>query len=254
MGDQLNGFTTAVWLSKHLGRPLRTCFEYDWITTPRLPSADCANLTRTMDAKPMSQFLMEREGTVSVGCDKCEKILPRLIYISNDVNRRYFRNSSFMEHLIRAERIVLRYNRNIVSFKSRLENRNILQSTIARLPPMYDMCVHYRSIRTKQRLDEIVSCSRFDPVVLFSDIGSSHLEQDLRRITRSSPKRIVYGNDSKSFLEMTRCKRFFIPASTFSIAAALTSDAVYSDILMYNNRNCTRSTPILQTHNMFFPP
>lgn len=256
LGDQLNGLTTAVWLSEQLGRPLRTCLDHSWITIPRLSNVDCANLTVAMNSKPPSLFLSEVEGspgTVLVGCDICEKIRPPLVYISAAVNRRYFGNSSFVNDLKHADRVVLRYNRNVASYTSRLENRRILQSVIVRPTPIYDMCVHYRSIRTNQRLDEVVWCSSTDPVTVFSDVGSAHLILKDRKPNKHLSRIRIYANDSKSFLDMMRCKRFFVPESSFSIAAALASNASYDDVLVYNRRNCTRSTPILKMHNMFFP-
>jgi hypothetical protein len=262
LGDQLNGFTTAVWLSEQLARPLVTCFEHAWIMTPRLSHAECDKLSQKMNEKPTSQFLLEDNQSVFVGCDKCEQIIPRLFTISRDVYRRYFQNVSFMGRLRRAQRVVLRYNRNVVSFTHRFDNRRILQSAIAPPPPIYDMCVHYRVLRTRQSMEAVVACSQHDPVMLFSNIGSAHLMKDLHhyrsKLRSKFVKHIydapqVYTHDLRSFLEMTRCRRFFIPTSAFSMAAALTSNASYDDILIYNDFNCTHNAPILKVRSMFFP-
>jgi hypothetical protein len=156
-----------------------------------------------------------------------------------------------MRQLHHTQRVVSRYNRNVVSYHDPTMSRQILRAAVARLPAAYEMCIHYRWLRAMQSIEDVVRSSRHNPVMLFSDTGSSHLLRDIGRATNASNR--VYADDARSFLEMTRCKRVMTHGSSFSVAAALVSDAHYDDILVYDARNCARTAPLLRARTMFFP-
>lgn len=181
-----------------------------------------------MDAKPLSQPLSEVERptrAVFVCCDLCEKIRLPLGYISRVANLRHFRNASFMQRLGRTERVVLRYNRNVASYTSRLGKPE--DPTVGDRASATDLR-HVRALP----LDQHEATPGRGRLVCISTTPwrSSRISgrHTCRSRTRNTARQRCTSTPTtpRSFLEM---------------------------IMMYDRRNCTHITPILKTHNMFFP-
>ena len=252
IGDQLIGLVTAGWLARKTNRSLSVCLDYEWVHVPR--SSACERYRRLLSAKNHTNFVERVNGTVLLGCNnRCRELRPAVGYISKDLSRRYWNNPAFLRTLENATDVVVQTNRNAVAFVAKLETRRILQSMIRPSPPRYENCLHHRSLRTRLSLDALVRCASRDPMVVFSDLTSAHLYR-VDRPKRAQRKVVrLPANDTASFLELTRCKKYWIPSSSFSVAAALVSTASYDDITVYDNRNCSKTVPLLRAHTLFFP-
>ena len=203
--------------------------------------------------KSLTKFFENVNGTALLGCNnECYKLRPKLNYFSRDLWRMYWNNPSFLRKISKYETIVLQTNRNVVSYVDKYENRRILQSMIRTNTPLYENCLHHRSLRTTLSLNTLVSCASRDPIVVFSDMTSKHLS-DVDKKKRKVAT-VVRANDTDSLLKLARCKYYWIPGSSFSIAAALLSTTPYQNILVYDNKNCSKVRPLLHTRSMFFPP
>lgn len=246
IGDKMNGMTTAMWLAKRLRRPLKVCFPFlPLLRLETLPENDCTNLAQGVKDKG-ERFWAAKTNTHYVGCKHCRGFS----YVSRGLWRVYWRNETFLHTLNSSARVVVSINRNVASVDGIEASRRLLREAFPMQKPRYDVCIHHRSFRSKLTVDALLRCFRTDPVVVFTDYASRHLHVKDRKQTTLPSK---FSNDTNSFLELCRCREYRLPASSFSIAAALASNASLDKIIMYSAENCSKQMLLKNAVTMFNP-